>query len=91
MVIHPNYVCYKRTCKQENKKKEDIVVCNIQRFLKERKNMVVVIGQNALKHMANFGIVRIRESCIWDPVHRRGGVLVESELLDDRPNHWEIG
>lgn len=41
---------------KKTKKKEDIVVCNIQRFLKERKNMVVVIGQNALKHMANFGI-----------------------------------
>lgn len=37
-------------------KEEDIVVCNIQRFLKERKNTVVVIEQNALKHMANFGI-----------------------------------
>lgn len=35
--------------------------------------------------------VRIRESCIWDPVHRTGGVLEGSELLDDRPNHWETG
>lgn len=35
--------------------------------------------------------VRIRGSCIWDPVHRTGGVLEESGLLDDRPNHWETG
>ena len=42
--------------KKKKKKKEDIVVCNIQRFLKERKNIVVVIEQNVLKHMADFGI-----------------------------------
>ena len=74
-----------------NKKtKEDIIVCNIQRFLKERKNIVVVI-ERVKAHGGFWHRVRIRGSCIWDPVHRTGGVLEESGLLDDRPNHWETG
>ena len=38
-------------------------------------------------HVEFWRRVRIRGSCIWDPVHRTGGVLEEFGLLDDRPSH----